>query len=87
MGARGGPYTGRCSDCGSSDLWDDNLAYGCNKCGWSSVFGSSEPKSPRGPYTGRCTDCGSANLWDDNLAWGCNACGWSSAFGSSNNGH
>ena len=28
-----GPYTGRCSNCGSNDLWDDNLAYGCNSCG------------------------------------------------------
>lgn len=28
-----GPFTGRCARCGSSDLWDDNLAYGCNKCG------------------------------------------------------
>jgi len=30
---RGGPYTGRCARCGSSDLWDDNLSYGCRKCG------------------------------------------------------
>jgi uncharacterized protein (DUF983 family) len=28
-----GPFTGRCPCCGSKDLWDDNLAYGCNKCG------------------------------------------------------
>ncbi len=28
-----GHYTGRCGRCGSSDLWDDNTAYGCNKCG------------------------------------------------------
>lgn len=28
-----GHFTGRCSKCGSSDLWDDNLAYGCNNCG------------------------------------------------------
>lgn len=28
-----GPFTGRCSHCGSSNLWDDNLAYGCNACG------------------------------------------------------
>lgn len=27
-----GPYTGRCPHCGSNDLWDDNLAYGCNEC-------------------------------------------------------
>ncbi len=28
-----GPFTGRCIHCGSADLWDDNLAYGCNACG------------------------------------------------------
>lgn len=28
-----GDHTGRCRKCGSSDLWDDNLAYGCNACG------------------------------------------------------
>lgn len=28
-----GHYTGRCSHCGSKDLWDDHLAYGCNSCG------------------------------------------------------
>ena len=28
-----GPFTGRCSLCGSTDLWDDNLAYGCKICG------------------------------------------------------
>ena len=28
-----GHFTGRCSFCGSNDLWDDNLAYGCNCCG------------------------------------------------------
>jgi hypothetical protein len=28
-----GPFTGRCAHCGSTDLWDDNLAYGCRCCG------------------------------------------------------
>lgn len=28
-----GDHTGRCAHCGSNDLWDDNLAYGCNGCG------------------------------------------------------
>lgn len=28
-----GHWTGRCAHCGSDDLWDDNLAYGCNSCG------------------------------------------------------
>lgn len=27
-----GDFTGRCAHCGSDDLWDDNLAYGCNCC-------------------------------------------------------
>jgi hypothetical protein len=27
-----GNFTGRCAHCGSNDLWDDNLAYGCNFC-------------------------------------------------------
>jgi uncharacterized protein (DUF983 family) len=28
-----GNFTGRCAHCGSNNLWDDNLAYGCNSCG------------------------------------------------------
>ncbi len=28
-----GIFTGRCEYCGSNDLWDDNMAYGCNYCG------------------------------------------------------
>ena len=28
-----GHFTGRCSRCGSNNLWDDNLHYGCNSCG------------------------------------------------------
>jgi hypothetical protein len=31
-----GDCTGRCRNCGSKDLWTDNLAYGCNTCG--SIF-------------------------------------------------
>lgn len=27
-----GHFTGRCSSCGSIDLWDDNGHYGCNFC-------------------------------------------------------
>jgi hypothetical protein len=27
-----GHFTGRCRHCGSKDLWDDNLHYGCNSC-------------------------------------------------------
>ena len=28
-----GQFTGRCGNCGSADLWDDNLSYGCHNCG------------------------------------------------------
>jgi hypothetical protein len=28
-----GHFTGRCGECGSKDLWDDNLTYGCDCCG------------------------------------------------------
>jgi len=28
-----GPYTGRCANCHSNDLWDDETMYGCNQCG------------------------------------------------------
>lgn len=38
-GHQTGPYTGRCHKCGSSDLWDDYTAYGCNKCGMLLVHG------------------------------------------------
>ena len=27
-----GNYTGRCRNCGSKNLWDDNSCYGCNDC-------------------------------------------------------
>ncbi len=29
-----GPYTGRCSECGSKDLEDDNTNYSCGCCGY-----------------------------------------------------
>lgn len=28
-----GHFTGRCKACGSKNLWDDNMAYGCRDCG------------------------------------------------------
>ena len=31
--SKGGDYTGKCWKCGSTNLWDDNLSYGCNSCG------------------------------------------------------
>jgi len=33
-GVKVGDYTGRCYQCGSSNIWDDSTAYGCNNCGW-----------------------------------------------------
>jgi hypothetical protein len=38
-GAPVGDHTGRCAHCGSNDLWDDNLAYGCNSC--DALFGGN----------------------------------------------
>ena len=35
-----GPWTGRCKHCGSTDLWDDATAYGCNCCDALFVTGS-----------------------------------------------
>lgn len=28
-----------CPRCGSNDLWDDNLSWGCNPCGYMNVAG------------------------------------------------
>ena len=28
-----GHFTGRCSKCGSNNLWDDDMHYGCKSCG------------------------------------------------------
>jgi|GEM_PF-5124358 len=38
-GVKVGDYTGRCYKCGSSNLWDDSTAYGCNDCKWMRVTG------------------------------------------------
>lgn len=27
-----GHFTGRCMNCGSTELWDDNTTYGCKCC-------------------------------------------------------
>lgn len=34
-----GHFTGRCMRCGSKDLWDDNMIYGCDCCGafWTGI--------------------------------------------------
>lgn len=31
----------RCPRCGSCDLWDDMLAFGCNSCGYANIDGNS----------------------------------------------
>lgn len=38
-----GHFTGRCSSCGSRDLWDDQTAYGCNCCGATFLTGELRP--------------------------------------------
>ena len=43
-GEPSGDFTGRCSRCGSLDLWDDNLAYGCNCCHAILSFGDTLPR-------------------------------------------
>jgi uncharacterized protein (DUF983 family) len=40
-----GHFTGRCGKCGSNNLWDDNLAYGCNNCG--AFYGADSNPAPR----------------------------------------
>lgn len=43
-GEKYGHYTGRCPKCQSSNLWDDNLAYGCNNCG--ACYGPDDTPGP-----------------------------------------
>lgn len=40
-----GHFTGRCGQCGSDDLWDDNLHYGCNNCG--AFYGADSNPQPQ----------------------------------------
>lgn len=44
-----GHFTGRCMRCGSSDLWDDNTAYGCECCGafWTDIEPRLVPNGQR----------------------------------------
>lgn len=34
-----GDCTGFCYSCGSKELWGDNVAYGCKKCGKVRILG------------------------------------------------
>lgn len=45
-----GHFTGRCMKCGSDNLWDDNLHYGCNNCG---AFYSADSNPPPRVVPGR----------------------------------
>ena len=40
-----GDFTGRCFECGSQNLWDDETAYGCNDCHFTRVTGQLSPAS------------------------------------------
>lgn len=37
-----------CPNCRSNDTWDDNLHWGCNKCGWCSLQGLN--RTPTASY-------------------------------------
>ena len=52
-----GPFTGRCANCGSSDLWDDATMYGCNCC--EAIFSNLDP-APRIVENGTGHDLGPA---------------------------
>lgn len=34
-----------CRYCGSKNIWDDNLNWGCNDCGYSTVGGQPKKKN------------------------------------------
>jgi len=40
-----------CPNCGSDNTWDDNMAWGCNKCDWSSLAGLNPTRTPSAPYS------------------------------------
>lgn len=39
-----------CPNCGSKDMWDDNMHGGCNRCGWCSLAGLNRTRTPSNPY-------------------------------------
>lgn len=34
------PYSGVCPRCKSTNLWNDNAHFGCNKCRWTYIEGN-----------------------------------------------
>lgn len=52
-----GHFTGRCGRCGSSDLWTDYTAYGCNHC---DAFFATGDIAPRMIENGTGRDVGPA---------------------------
>lgn len=38
-----------CPNCSSADVWDDNLHWGCNKCGWCSLARLNSTRTPSNP--------------------------------------
>lgn len=40
-----------CPNCGSHDVWDDNLHWGCNRCDWCSLAGLNPTRTASAPYS------------------------------------
>ena len=38
-----------CPNCGSNDMWDDNMHGGCNVCSWSTLGGLNRTRTPSNP--------------------------------------
>lgn len=38
-----------CPNCKSTNVWDDNLHWGCNNCSWSSLAGLNPTRTPSNP--------------------------------------
>lgn len=45
-----------CPSCGSHDLWDDNLAWGCNKCSWFTTGAVHNQISPHDRFNDEIRD-------------------------------
>lgn len=40
-----------CPNCGSDNVWDDNMHWGCNACDWCSLAGLNSTRTPSAPYS------------------------------------
>ena len=38
-----------CPNCSSHNTWSDNLEWGCNACGWCSLAGLNNTRTPSNP--------------------------------------